>query len=95
MMFTKRQGLIIWFRHMKNLRKLKRLGHLIYASKKKKYALIYVNQDELEDVKKIAENYNFGKSVESSHRPEVEMEFEQLKKPIKKQGELESFPKSS
>lgn len=53
-MFTKRQGLIIWFRHMKNLRKLKRLGHLIYASKKKKYALIYVNQDELEDVKKIS-----------------------------------------
>ncbi|MFC0014235.1 YlbG family protein [Allobacillus sp. GCM10007491] len=94
-MFTKRQGLIIWFRHMKNLRKLKRLGHLIYASKKKKYALIYVDQDELEDVKQQAENYNFVKRVDISFRPEVEMEFEHRQKPIKRQGELESFPRTS
>ncbi len=94
-MFTKRQGIVVWFQHMKNLRKLKRLGHLVYASKKKKYALIYVNQEDLEDVKKQAENFHFVKQVEYSYRPEIEMEFEKKKMPFEKQNELESYPKTS
>lgn len=43
-----RQSLIVWFQHLKNIKQIKRYGHLIYVSKRMKYALIYVNQDEIE-----------------------------------------------
>ncbi|MYL33021.1 DUF2129 domain-containing protein [Pontibacillus yanchengensis] len=78
-MFTNRQGLIIWFQHMKHVRHIKRYGHLVYVSKKLKYAMIYVNQDELEDTMNKLSRLNYISKVEPSYKPFIKTEYENSK----------------
>jgi len=75
-MRVNRQGLIIWFQHMKNLRQIKRHGHLIYASKRLKYAVLYVDQDDIDEITFKLEKFSFITRVEQSLKPFVETEFE-------------------
>lgn len=49
-MRTERQGIIVWFQHMKNLKQIRRYGHLLYTSKKLRYAVIYINQADIDEV---------------------------------------------
>ncbi|MUK89551.1 DUF2129 domain-containing protein [Ornithinibacillus sp. L9] len=78
-MRTKRQGIIVWFQHMKNLKQLKRYGNLLYASKKLKYAVIYVDQTELEEVESRLLRHSFVSRVDLSFKPEIRTEFEGAK----------------
>ncbi|MBP1968215.1 uncharacterized protein YlbG (UPF0298 family) [Virgibacillus natechei] len=75
-MRVKRQGLIIWFQHMKNIKQIKRYGHLIYTSKKLKYAVIYVDQSELEDIEHKLLKLSFVSKVDRSAKPFIETNFE-------------------
>ncbi|GAA5414993.1 hypothetical protein Pryu01_00017 [Paraliobacillus ryukyuensis] len=79
-MRTNRQGLIIWFQHMKNIKQIKRYGHLIYVSKNMKYAVVYVNQDEIEDKLMKLEKLPFVSRVDKSFKPSIKTEFENAKK---------------
>lgn len=78
-MRTKRQGLIVWFQHMNNIKKIKRFGNLIYVSKKLKYAVIYVNQSEIEEIEEKLLKYRFVSKVERSYKPFLTTEFENAK----------------
>lgn len=78
-MKVKRQGLIVWFQHMKNLRQIKRHGHLLYASKRLKYAVLYVNFEDLEEIQMRLEKFSFISKVEHSEKPHVETIFENKK----------------
>ncbi|MEW9676581.1 DUF2129 domain-containing protein [Lentibacillus sp. L22] len=78
-MQTKRQGIIVWFQHMKNLRQIKRYGHIIYASKKLKYAVLYVNQEDVEDTEKKLLKLNFVSKIDRSHKPFIRTNFENAK----------------
>lgn len=78
-MEIKRQGLIVWFQHMKNLRQIKRHGHLLYASKRLKYAVLYVNYEDLEYIQLRLEKFSFISKVEHSAKPYIETEFENKK----------------
>ncbi|PAV29893.1 hypothetical protein CIL05_08420 [Virgibacillus profundi] len=78
-MRMKRQGLIIWFQHMKNIKQIKRYGHLIYASKKLKYAVIYVDHSELQDVEYKLLKHSFISKVDRSYKPFVETNYENAK----------------
>ena len=49
-MRIKRQGMIVWFQNRRNIKQIKRYGHLIYASKKLKYAVIYVDQENIDKI---------------------------------------------
>ncbi len=42
-----RQSLIVYFRNPKVLKQLKRFGNVAYFHKKRKYAVIYVNGDQV------------------------------------------------
>ncbi|ENH98348.1 hypothetical protein J416_01374 [Gracilibacillus halophilus YIM-C55.5] len=75
-MFTKRQGIVVWFHQMKHVKHLKRYGHLIHVSKRLKYAIIYVNQDELEDQIEALKELKFVTDVEPSYKPFVKTEFD-------------------
>lgn len=75
-MRTNRQGLIVWFQHMKNLKHIKRYGHMIYASKKLKYAVIYVNQERLEDVENKLLKHSFVSKVDRSQKPFIRTDYE-------------------
>lgn len=78
-MITKRQGLIVWFQHMKNLKQIKRYGHLLYSSKKLKYAVLYVDQNELRNVEEKLEKLSFIAKLERSYKPLVRTDFENSK----------------
>jgi len=50
MMRMKRQGISVWFQNRRNIKQIKRFGHLIYTSKKLKYAVIYVDQEKIDSI---------------------------------------------
>lgn len=75
-MWTKRQGIIVWLRHLKHLRKIRRYGHIIYASKKLKYAVLYVNQEEIDDLMEKLSMLPFVTKVEPSYKPYVNTNYE-------------------
>lgn len=75
-MITKRQGLIVWFKQMKNIKQLKRHGHLISVSRKMRYAVIYVDQDQAKDKAIKLERLPFVKKVELSLKPFISQEYD-------------------
>ncbi|SFB18643.1 Uncharacterized protein YlbG, UPF0298 family [Lentibacillus halodurans] len=78
-MRMKRQGLIVWFQHMKNIRHIKRYGHLLYSSKKLKYAVIYVDQESVHHVESKLLKLPFVSKVEHSCKPFLRTNFENAK----------------
>lgn len=75
-MRMQRQGLIVWFQHMKNIKHIKRQGHLVYVSKKLKYAVLYVNQTDIESVEKKLLKYAFVSKIDRSQKPFIETNYE-------------------
>ncbi|MFZ3579392.1 YlbG family protein [Virgibacillus sp. DJP39] len=78
-MRTERQGIIVWFQHMKNLKQIRRYGHLLYSSKKLKYAVIYVNQKDMEDTEHKLLKLSFVSKVDRSHKPFIRTDYENAK----------------
>ncbi|KGX93285.1 hypothetical protein N781_12830 [Pontibacillus halophilus JSM 076056 = DSM 19796] len=78
-MFTNRQGLVVYFQHMKNVRNIKRHGHLIYTSKKLKYAVLYVNEEEVDDVKARLKKLPYVTRIDESMKPFIRTEYENSK----------------
>ncbi|MCP8616629.1 YlbG family protein [Salirhabdus salicampi] len=78
-MWTKRQGLVVRLKNMKHLRKIRRYGHVIYASKKLKYVVLYVDQDEIDDVCESLQQIPFVAKVEKSYKPFIKTEYENSK----------------
>lgn len=78
-MRTSRQGIIVWFQHMKNIKQLKRYGHLLYASKRLKYAVIYIDQSELKQIEYKLNKLPFVSRVDRSYKPFVATDFENSK----------------
>ncbi|WP_188205687.1 YlbG family protein [Alkalibacillus aidingensis] len=95
-MLTKRQGIIVWVKHIKQLRKLRRYGHVIYGSKRRKYVLLYVNQEQVEEVMDQLNQLNFVKQVEPSYKPYIDTVYQSKEeKDLEMEEEWESFYKSS
>lgn len=78
-MLVKRQGLAIWFQKMKNVKYIKKYGHLMYVSKKMKYAIVYVDMDEVDETLQTIKKLPFVKKVEVSSKPYIKTEFESVK----------------
>ncbi|MGY0692274.1 YlbG family protein [Virgibacillus sp. FSP13] len=78
-MRTNRQGIIVWFQHMKNLRQIKRYGHLIYTSKKLKYAVLYVDQDDVDNIEKKLLRLSFVSKIDRSYKPFIRTNYENAK----------------
>ncbi|TFJ94542.1 YlbG family protein [Lentibacillus salicampi] len=78
-MRTKRRGLIVWFQHMKNIKHIKRYGHLLYSSRKLKYAVVYVDQEILENAESKLLKLPFVSKVERSYKPFLRTDFENAK----------------
>ena len=62
----KRKSLIVYFRNPKVLRKIEAFGEIKYFTKKKKYAIIYVNEEKLEQTKKDLQNLKLVRKIEES-----------------------------
>lgn len=75
-MQIKRQGIIVWFQHRKNIRHIKRYGNLLYVSKKLRYAVLYVNQEEIEKIMNTMLKLPFISKIDVSERPFLKTDFE-------------------
>jgi len=78
-MLVERQGIAVWFQKMKNVKFIKKYGHLIYVSKKMKYAILYVDMDEVEDTMNALKKLPYIRNVEVSSKPFIKTEFESVK----------------
>lgn len=75
-MRKKRQGLIIWFQHRKNIKQIRKYGNLIYISLKMRYAVVYVDQDKIEKVEKDLLKLPFISKVDRSQKPFLKTDYE-------------------
>ncbi len=75
-MKTKRVGLIVWLRSLREARNLERYGHVIYVSRRMKYAVIYVNQSDLKSKLNQLAKQPFVRKVELSHMHEVPVDYQ-------------------
>ncbi|GAA0294116.1 uncharacterized protein YlbG (UPF0298 family) [Gracilibacillus halotolerans] len=78
-MLVERQGLAIWFQKMKNVKFIKKYGHLVYVSKKMKYAILYVDMEEVDEIMNSLKKLPYIRNVEVSSKPYIKTEFESVK----------------
>lgn len=76
---VKRQGLIVWFQHRKHIKNIRRYGHLMYVSKRMRFAVLYVNQEEIDSIQTALKRHSFVKKVEPSYKPFIDTSFENSK----------------
>ncbi|SHM87471.1 YlbG family protein [Gracilibacillus kekensis] len=76
-MIVKRQGLVVWFHQMKHVKHIKKFGHMVHVSKKLKYAMIYVNQDQMDDTYQKLIKLPFVTKIEPSYKPFIKTDYEQ------------------
>lgn len=62
----KRKSIIVYFRNPKVLKQVEKFGEIKYFTKKKKYAVIYVNEEELEQKIKELQGLKLVRKVEES-----------------------------
>ncbi len=77
-MWTKRQGIVIWVKNLKFVQKIRKFGHVIYVSKKQKYILLYVDQEDVEHTMKVLNDFPFVTKVEPSYKPFIKTEYEKV-----------------
>lgn len=78
-MFQERIGLAIWLTTLKHTRQLRRFGNVLYVSKKMKYAVLYCDQENIEQTIERIESFHFVKSVDVSFKPFVKTTYENSK----------------
>lgn len=71
----KRRCLVVWVYSLKQLRTLKRFGLIHYVSRRMKYVVIYMNEEDIEASEAKIKGLHFVRKVERSYRPDVEMNF--------------------
>lgn len=67
----RRVGLAVWVEHLRSIRHLKRYGMVHYVSEKLKYAVLYVDEHEVDQVIKAISSLHFVRRVERSHYHEI------------------------
>jgi len=76
--FKHRVGLVIWLYTPKYVNKLKQYGLLHYVSRKLKYAVLYVDDDQVENIQEKLKKLHFVRSIEISHYNELTYEYDGL-----------------
>jgi len=74
-----RQGIMVWFQNRRNIKQLKRYGHLIYTSNKLKYAVIYVDQDKIDSIEEKLNNLPYISKTSRSQKPFISTNYEKVK----------------
>ncbi len=66
-----RTNLVVYVSSLRQVRQLKRYGHLEYVSKRMRYAIIYVNEDEAKETISRLKQLRFVKRIIESPRNEL------------------------
>jgi len=70
-----RQSLIVYTYSLKQTRQLKRYGTVMYVSKKMRYVVLYVNQEDVKSLTDQLSQLRFVKRVVASARPAISETF--------------------
>lgn len=70
-----RQSLVVYTYSLKQTRQLKRYGTVMYVSKKMRYVVLYVNQEDVEKLTDQLKQLRFVKRVVPSARPQISETF--------------------
>lgn len=71
----KRRCLIVWVYSLKQLKTLRRYGLIHYVSRRMKYVVLYMNEEDIQVSQEKINGLHFVRRVEKSYRPDVEMNF--------------------
>lgn len=72
---THRRSLIVWVYSLRQLKTLKKFGTIAYVSRKMKYVVIYMDEENISKNQLALEKLHFVREVEPSYRPDIEMDF--------------------
>ena len=72
---VKRKSLIVWLYSLKQLRVIRKFGHVHYISERLKYVVLYVNEEMEETVIQQLSRYHFVRKIEPSYRDDIDMTF--------------------
>lgn len=75
LVIQKRRSIVVWVYSLKQLKTLKRHGFIQYVSRRMKYVVLYMNEENIETAEEKINNLHFVRKVERSYRPDVEMNF--------------------
>nr|WP_246125540.1 YlbG family protein [Alkalicoccus halolimnae] len=73
---TERVGLAVYIQSLKQVKQLKRFGHVHYASKKMKYVILYCDLEDADETVEKLERMPFVKQVLMSMRPWIKTEYQ-------------------
>lgn len=72
---VKRKSLIVWLYSLKQLRIIRKFGHVHYISERLKYVVLYINEEMEETVIQQLSRYHFVRKIEPSYRDDIDMTF--------------------
>lgn len=75
-MQIKRQGIFVWFQHRKNIKHIRRYGNLLYVSKRLRYAVVYVDQIDVDTIVADLSKLSFITKVDVSYKPFLKIDFD-------------------
>lgn len=76
-MEQKRKGIVVWLYSLSARKALQNYGVIYYVSRKMKYAVMYINTSNMQKTLNKISKLRSVKSVELSHRDEIDMNFEE------------------
>lgn len=82
-----RVGLIIWLYTPKYVNKLKNFGLLHYVSRKTNYAVLYVDEQEVEKTVNHLQSLHFVREIERSYQTEMPYTYDGLLEELDKQAQ--------
>ncbi|QNQ82437.1 DUF2129 domain-containing protein [Lactobacillus sp. PV037] len=83
----RRISLIVWLKKEKDFLKLKYYGDIVYVSRAKKYAVLYVDQENIEKTVSILNHKGFTKKVEESRSSYLDFSPEYQEKTMREMKE--------
>lgn len=96
---AKRRALIVFVYSLKQLKTLRRYGLVYYVSRKMKYVVLYLDEEDVSDAEEKLQSLHFVRRVERSYRPDIAMNFAdrigtQAAYQVHKDDELEEIEES-
>ncbi len=74
-MITPRAGIVVWLRDYKKSKALEPFGVVHYVSRKMRYAVLYVNLSQVDEVMAKVAKLPFVKTTERSYRHELRTDY--------------------
>lgn len=72
---VKRKELIVWLYSLKQVKNIRKYGHVHYISDRLRYVVLYVNANQVDQVTQQLNRLHFVRKVEGSMRDDIDMTF--------------------